>query len=325
MDDAAQKPRTPKRRLSLTRADLQTSAGLELLEILQTIAGDGRLTRDEVEQLRVWLVANAAVSLPGRTHLQAVIDDVLADGVITEDEFEVLHEAVLRVLPVDLRSLATLRRRERRSQERLARQQARTLEHDQRRAEVERNRPLLRADFMVAGTRYGERQSACELCSEDDPVWLEREPDNAHDRNAVLVETVGGDALGYVPREEARDFAPILDGGSRQYFTVKKTLETARGQIIPVVRGAFYASDASLGYSTRGNIPANGKLILNPAPSILPSQIQATKGESVAPHVGAHAEQPVVPTAPSPRHGKTIWWVVAGLALLGGLLAALSQ
>ncbi len=238
MGDVTQASPAPRKRLSLTRADLQTSLGLELLGVLQTIAGDGRLTHDEVEELRAWLEASDAATFPGHSHLQVVIDDVLADGVITDDEFEVLHDAVLRVLPAELRSLASLRRRERRTHERADRQQAKVLERDQKSAELVRNRPLPRGDFIVAGTRYGDRQHACGLCSEDDPVWLQREPDNEHDRNAILVETDGGDSLGYVPREDAREFAPILDGGARQHFTVKKTLEVARGQTIPVVRGA---------------------------------------------------------------------------------------
>ena len=52
---------------------------------------------------------------------------------------------------------------------------------------------------------------ACERLIEGDAVNLEREPNNAHDSNAILV--LGDDdcELGYVPREEALAIAPLMD------------------------------------------------------------------------------------------------------------------
>lgn len=232
-------------RTSLTRTDLQTSAGLELLEILQNMSRDGRLTREECDQLRSWLAQNASAEVAASTHLKMVIDEVLNDGVVTDDELAVLHDAVLRVLPVDLRSIATLRRREQKAAVRQETRQRKAEEQDRQRAERERNSPLARADFMVAGaSKSAERREACESCSEGDSVLLEREPDNRHDRNAIVIRDSGGEELGYVPREVAESYAALMDKGAKQYFTIKKCLETSSGRIIPVVCGAFYRSDA---------------------------------------------------------------------------------
>lgn len=75
-------------------------------------------------------------------------------------------------------------------------------------------------------------------------MTLEREPDNEHDKNAILVVDAAGNDLGYVPRDLARDLAPLLDQGAKQDFRVKKLIETSRGFIIPVIVGALYRADA---------------------------------------------------------------------------------
>lgn len=96
---------TARKRLSLTKTDVQTTAGLELLQVLQSITDDGHVQEAEVHQLRDWLIQNAEVALPSREYLTHIINPVLKDGVITDDEFDLLHDAVLRVLPTELRSL----------------------------------------------------------------------------------------------------------------------------------------------------------------------------------------------------------------------------
>jgi hypothetical protein len=102
-------------RTSLTKTDLKTSAGLELLAILQDLSGDGQLTRDECDQMHAWLNQHSEVELPATGHLQTVIHEILKDGVVTDAELDLLHDAVLRVMPIELRSIATLRRRERKA------------------------------------------------------------------------------------------------------------------------------------------------------------------------------------------------------------------
>lgn len=235
----------PRKRLSLTKTDVQTTAGLELLQVLQSITDDGHVQEAEVHQLRNWLNQNAEVALPSREYLTHTINDVLKDGVITDEEFDLLHDAVLRVLPTELRAIATLRRRERRNEQREELKKTQREEKARKQEERDRNRPLQRADFMAAGATYGDdRRATCEGCCDDDPVTLEREPDNEHDTNAILVLDAAGNDLGYVPRDLAKDLAPLLDKGAKQDFRVKKLIETSRGFIIPVIVGALYRADA---------------------------------------------------------------------------------
>jgi hypothetical protein len=238
-----------KRRLSLTKADRATGAGVELLALLQDIAADGVLTADEVGQLREWTAQSVDLELPARDYLASIIVDVERDGQITDDELAAVHEAVLRVLPPELRGLAVARRREHRRSLVAQQQEARAAERDARQQQRERDRTLARVDFLIAGAlKTEERREACDLLSEGERVWFVREPDNEYDANAIVINTDDEEALGYVPRDIAADLAPLLDAGAKQDARVKKLIETSRGGIIPVVIGNLFAADSSLGH-----------------------------------------------------------------------------
>ena len=45
------------------------------------------------------------------------------------------------------------------------------------------------------------------------PLALRRDPENAHDPNAIAVHVPAGDQLGWVPRDAAAELAPDLDSG----------------------------------------------------------------------------------------------------------------
>ena len=74
-------------------------------------------------------------------------------------------------------------------------------------------------EFVVVGTRYGQREAACRRLCVGDVVDLVCEPHNAHDACAIRVEREGR-TLGYVPREFACSWAPALDAGATTYCTV---------------------------------------------------------------------------------------------------------
>jgi HIRAN domain len=104
---------------------------------------------------------------------------------------------------------------------------------------------LYEADFPVRGaTRFEQRRQVCERLMVDDNVKLEREPDNIHDSNAILI--LGDDdcELGYVPREEARDIAPLLDAGAEADARVRRLWETPEGKVVPIVLAKVRQGDA---------------------------------------------------------------------------------
>ncbi|MEO6042184.1 MAG: HIRAN domain-containing protein [Croceibacterium sp.] len=86
--------------------------------------------------------------------------------------------------------------------------------------------PTKRKIFDAVGesrdTRDGvSRQHVILRCNPGDQVSLERQPDNPHDPNAVLILCAGGD-VGFLCREDAALVSPALDVGTEYRAQVHK-------------------------------------------------------------------------------------------------------
>ena len=104
---------------------------------------------------------------------------------------------------------------------------------------------LYRAEWPVRGAfRSAERREACERLIDGDTVKLEREPDSPHDSNAILILGHDDGELGYVPRDEARTVAPLLDAGAEADVIVCRLWETPEGQVVPIVLAKVRRGDA---------------------------------------------------------------------------------
>jgi hypothetical protein len=235
---------TERRMVTLSKSQRETTVGRELIELLVELSADGTVSRGELERLRKWLEADHAVDFPALSFLYETIDQISSNGEITEDELDRLALAIERVLPKEIRVAAAAKRKEARNARRIAQRedqrQAMIAERAEKRAvrDVARTREgiLYQANFPIAGAfRSEERRDACERLIVDDIVTFEREPDNVHDANAILV--LGGDdcELGYVRREEASDIAPLLDGGADADVRVHRLWETPDGNVVPIV------------------------------------------------------------------------------------------
>ena len=236
-----QPPDDVSRRVTLSKAQRATPAGAELIALLTELSDDGVVTRDEMAQLRAWLEVDRGVDFAACAFLYETVDSISSDGDITEEELDTLALAIERVLPPDVRKLASDKRKERRTARRQAEQASRQAQRAAAREQRERAKPLHRGDFIVAGAlRSAERRNACEQLTMAEHVLLEREPENRHDRNAILILTEAGDELGYVPREDAKAIAPLMDAGGWVDATIKKLLETREGWTLPVVVSKLY-------------------------------------------------------------------------------------
>jgi hypothetical protein len=76
----------------------------------------------------------------------------------------------------------------------------------------------------LAGFQYHEGQALWQELRAGDALALVREPDNAHDANAVRVEWRGR-MLGYLPRAENRSVAAEMDRGSRVEARIARLVE----------------------------------------------------------------------------------------------------
>lgn len=100
-------------------------------------------------------------------------------------------------------------------------------------------------EASVVGARYHGAEGACLRLRPGDEVDLVREPENAHDANAIRVEH-GGELLGYLPAEFARAWAGALDAGVRTRCEVLRPTQknTVREDVaVPLVWVRFYARE----------------------------------------------------------------------------------
>ena len=61
-------------------------------------------------------------------------------------------------------------------------------------------------------------------------VYLQREPRNAYDRNAIRVDNLAGVQVGHVPREFAAPLAPLFDGAAAMGVTVEGMITSKGGK-----------------------------------------------------------------------------------------------
>lgn len=242
-----------RRRVTLSKADRATPVGRELIDLLSELSADGNVSREEMERLRGWLEVDRGVVFPALPFLYEVVEQISLDGDVTEDELDHLALAVERVLPKDVRLGIAAKRKlaleARRAAQRETQRKTMIAARGERRAGRDAARlragVIHEADFPVRGAfRSEERRDACERLIVGDTVRLEREPDNTHDSNAILVLGDADCELGYVPREDARDMAPLLDAGAVVEATVRRLWETPEGQVVPMVLAKVRRGDA---------------------------------------------------------------------------------
>lgn len=253
----------PPRR-SLTKTQLQTPVGLELLTLLLSITEDGKIGESELADLRAWLAQNANSGLPSQRMLSDTVARIIADGVVTEAEVVELQVAIEAALPPDFRWRASEARKEaaetkwRAEDEALAQSTGAAASMEE--ADVERrphldvaragravssvDEPLATYDFMVAGVAYeGRTETVRSLYFADDsdlPVVLVRDLTNKHSKHAVAVRLLrDGRILGYVPEwspdVKAREVAQLLDRGAKQRGWIKKMWQGKRAPGVVVV------------------------------------------------------------------------------------------
>lgn len=236
-DRASKRP--SRQRVSLTKLQRESAAGIEIISLLQSATEDGRLTTDEVGDLRQWVEDYSDAELPARDFLASLIERDLADGIVTAEEQKELFKAVEKILPVELRDDVRGKRM--------------LVE----KADKERNRPLGSWNFMVAGVRHEGRPAIiAKHAAPGDQAFLARDRGNRYSRSAVAVLLSNGMQIGFVPASDAPDVAALLDTGALQDVYITKVLTGGRSPI-PVVQAKLYQADATEEGLTRpADVPA---------------------------------------------------------------------
>lgn len=230
------------RRISLTKSQLRTELGAELLSLCESVTADGKLAPDEAQDLREWLDDAVDAELPAASYLREVVTKVLADGEVTPDECREVYKAVEAVLPIEVRRQATAARREIESAEREKAKDVREAE----RVERKRNLQIASANFMVAGVRHEGRPTVIERYAETGAgVQLARDRGNRYSQYAIAVHLENGKQIGFVPEFDAERLAPLLDDGAKSDAYITKILSGGRSPI-PVVQARLYSADATI-------------------------------------------------------------------------------
>lgn len=69
-------------------------------------------------------------------------------------------------------------------------------------------------DTHIAGTSYFDGIEELEAhLNEDDKLDFFREPDNKYDKRAIVIKTIDGVKIGYVPRYDNAIFSRLMDAG----------------------------------------------------------------------------------------------------------------
>jgi hypothetical protein len=97
---------------SLTQAEQSSTPGAALLSLCRSATADGRFSPAELAALRQWLADAGSAGMPATRYLRSIVAKVLADGMITPEEYKQVHRAVESILPIEARMQALAARQD---------------------------------------------------------------------------------------------------------------------------------------------------------------------------------------------------------------------
>ena len=97
---------------SLSQAEQSSAPGAALLSLCRSATADGRFSPAELAALRQWLADAGSAGMPATRYLRSIVEKVLADGMITPEEYKQVHRAVESILPIEARMQALAARQD---------------------------------------------------------------------------------------------------------------------------------------------------------------------------------------------------------------------
>jgi len=247
----------PTRRVSLTRTQIRTAEGAELLKLCGVLTEDGTLSADGLKKLSAWLDDHRRSDLPAVHFLKRAVERASSMNVrIPPDVLIEIAKDIEKILPPESRQKFRVRRRARRAAARAKLEAEREADRQRKFEERERNKPVISAYFKVKGVIYeGRADVILQYARPKDTVYLIRDRAHRHDRNAIEVRLNNGTMAGYVPRDYAVELAPLLDAGCRHIAFIDKIL--GYHAPVPMIDVTFYGNMASVeGAIAEEEVPA---------------------------------------------------------------------
>jgi hypothetical protein len=253
-------------RVTLTKAQLASRAGADLVVLCQNMTEDGHIDNQEVLDLIRWLERYRDEDIPAIGFLVETVNHIMADGIITERERSDLQKAVERVLPSDLRQGAASRRREaelakvREIERESAARERRKADEQARLKQMVQAGEIAAVDmnFRVAGCSHHNREALIRrFAQRGNPVFLVREYGNTYSKNAIAIFLQNGSMIGYVPEYYAAEWAGYLDRGYKQLAYIRDFhLIEAINVPYPIIEGGLYVPISTF----------PGAVLISPAP-----------------------------------------------------------
>jgi hypothetical protein len=229
------------RQFALTKPQLATELGAELLSLCQAVTADGRLAPEEIDGLRHWLGDAEAAEMQAARFLRDVIERVLADGRITVEEYQEVYRAVEAVLPFEARQQAHAAREQAESADRPTRAPTLAMPHAAAGTAQAEPTPILDVTFMAAGVRQQGRPALIEQrASAGTALTLELGADTPHGDESIALKLLDGAEIGRVPAAEVRRLAALLRQGHPCSAQIVRIRSSGRSPI-PVVQVRFFA------------------------------------------------------------------------------------
>jgi hypothetical protein len=238
------------RQFALTRPQLATELGAELLSLCQTVTADGRLAPEEIAGLRQWLADAEAAEMQAARFLRGVIERVLADGRITTEEYAEVYRAIEAVLPFEARQQAHAAREQAEPSGPLTPAHISAAQPAAAGSAQAEPTPIVDVTFMVAGVRQGGRPALiAQHASVGTAVTLELVAAGSHGDETIALRLPDGAQIGLVPAAESGQLVPLLRQGSPCSAHIVRIRSSGRSPI-PVVQvrffpGAIEATDPS--------------------------------------------------------------------------------
>ena len=239
-------------RVFLTKPELETEVGKQLLELTVRIAIDGTLDLHEIKELRRWLRANKeSDNVAAIGYLNDIMDRITADGVIDRDELLELHLAIERVIPTAHRTPVIQARKKRedvrrerlREKRRIAKEKEKEERKRIREEEYARRMRLRHCFAKVAGVTFpnddgSERQRIIKRCRPGEQLVLRHDAYNKYSMFATQVLRTNGEQLGHAPEYLAERICAEIEEG---YNGVGVLTDVTGGTWDKPTRGANFA------------------------------------------------------------------------------------
>lgn len=244
-------------RVFLTKPELETEAGKQLLELVVRIATDGKIDLVEIKELRKWLRTNHPnESVAAIAFLSDIMKRITADGVIDRDELLELHLAIERVIPTTHRLAITQARSKREAERRARRQELHRIEKGKQKADRKREREedylryrrLRYSVAKVAGVTFAnddgsERQDIIKRCKLHEELILRHDAYSEHSTVATQVLRMNGEQLGHAPEYLAEQIVNEIEDGYQVVGIIKNlTGGTSERPVRGVNFFAFYVA-----------------------------------------------------------------------------------